>query len=172
MRQSFPDAHSPFPRLLWAADTGLRAIVLELFMCDLQKYRPAADQIPVVAKQLSRALGFLHKTHVHLDLKPGNILWSSVHRKAALADFGSCEPIGAPRPLHSLYCTAQYRAPELWSSTTSSLGGHIIPAVDIWAFGCTIWQLLTGEILFNGKSSTNINDMIRSYTHRYRQGDR
>ena len=41
----FPDVHSPFPRLLWAAETGLRAIVLELFMCDLQKHKPATEEL-------------------------------------------------------------------------------------------------------------------------------
>ena len=162
----FPEAHSPFPRLLWAAESGLRAIVLELFMCDLQKHKPAPEEVNIVAKQLCRALRFLHKTHVHLDLKPGNVLWSALERKAVLADFGSCEPLGSARPLQSLYCTAQYRAPELWSLTLSS--STLVPTVDIWSFGCTIWQLVTGEILFNGRSSSSIHDLVRSYTDKYR----
>ena len=168
---AFPEAHSPFPRLLWAAETGLRAIVLELFQCNLQYRSPSANEVKIVAKQLSRALHFLHKTHVHLDLKPGNILWSALERKSTLADFGSCEPIRAQRPLQSLHCTAQYRAPELWSITSSRFGGHLVPAVDIWSFGCTIWQLVTGACMFNGRSSNDIHDLIKSYTFKYRQSD-
>ena len=98
---------APFPRLFWVAERGLRAIALELSQCDLHGEQLQASEVETVAKQLSSALKFLHQTHVHLDVKPGNILWKPLEKQAALADFVSCESLRSPSPLHTCYCTCQ-----------------------------------------------------------------
>jgi serine/threonine protein kinase len=42
--------------------------------------------------------------------------------------------------------TLWYRPPEIL------LGGNYNYSVDIWSMGCTIYEMLTGEVLFKGRS--------------------
>lgn len=57
-----------------------------------------------------------------------------------LSDFGTCRNIN-----HSKYDiqTRYYRAPEI------ILGYKYNESCDMWSVGCTLYELLTGEILFN-----------------------
>jgi serine/threonine-protein kinase SRPK3 len=59
-----------------------------------------------------------------------------------ISDLGSCVDSNSnnkPRSIQTKY----YRAPEI------ILGTHYDESCDIWAVGCTIYELLTGDILFN-----------------------
>lgn len=88
------------------------------------------------------ALADLHRQHVvHLDLKPENVILAG--ERAVLVDFGlarhaelpdllgeeSSEPMG----------TSAYIAPE------QVLGERSDPASDLFALGCILYQMATGE---------------------------
>ena len=53
--------------------------------------------------------------------------------------------LGVPSPRCQVYCTAGYRAPELWTSETTPL--MLLPAVDVWSYGCTIYEVVVNRPL-------------------------
>lgn len=66
-----------------------------------------------------------------------------------LADFGNCVPISKKKQTDIQ--TRYYRSPEI------ILRGEYNETNDIWALGCTIYELLTGQILFNPQKQMGFN---------------
>ncbi|KAM8808910.1 CDKL2 protein, partial [Eudromia elegans] len=98
--------------------------------------------------QIIRGIAFCHSHNIiHRDIKPENILVSQ-SGVIKLCDFGFARTLGAFGEAYTDYvATRWYRAPEL-------LVGDIKygKAVDIWAIGCLVTEMLTGEPLFPGDS--------------------
>ncbi|XP_062987780.1 cyclin-dependent kinase-like 2 [Elgaria multicarinata webbii] len=98
--------------------------------------------------QIIKGIGFCHSHNIiHRDIKPENILvsYSGIIK---LCDFGFARTLAAPGEAYTDYvATRWYRAPEL-------LVGDIKygKAVDVWAVGCLVTEMLTGEPLFPGDS--------------------
>ncbi|XP_077773697.1 cyclin-dependent kinase-like 2 isoform X2 [Podarcis muralis] len=98
--------------------------------------------------QIIKGIGFCHSHNIiHRDIKPENILvsYSGIIK---LCDFGFARTLAAPGEAYTDYvATRWYRAPEL-------LVGDIKygKAVDVWAIGCLVTEMLTGEALFPGDS--------------------
>lgn len=129
---------------------------------------PAAEALAVgilVCKALSYAHGQVCTIYgkryngvMHRDLKPGNILLSRSGR-VKLADFGIARPVEAS--LHTqdsgnIVGTLPYIAPEQLDST------EIGPAVDIYALGATLYELLTCTYAF--PPDMGITAMIKAKT--------
>ena len=126
-----------------------------------------------MALQLQAALKILHEQAqlLHLDVKPGNILWFDQTACLQLCDFGMVEPVAMYRPkVHKCadyamlsprfneYVAAWYRPPELWSiddGSAVSLRKALTPAVDIWSYGCTIYEAGVCEPLMKPQSRRN-----------------
>jgi serine/threonine protein kinase/predicted MPP superfamily phosphohydrolase len=92
------------------------------------------------------ALKGLHQlpdTPVHRDIKPGNILLDR-ERGALLSDFGLTQLPGKSRRSESRAKshpgTPLYMAPEQEQSTVL-----LTPAADLYALGCVLFEMLTGE---------------------------
>uniref|UniRef100_A0ABM5GR14 Cyclin-dependent kinase-like 2 n=1 Tax=Pogona vitticeps TaxID=103695 RepID=A0ABM5GR14_9SAUR len=98
--------------------------------------------------QIIKGIGFCHSHNIiHRDIKPENIL-VSCSGIIKLCDFGFARTLAAPGEAYTDYvATRWYRAPEL-------LVGDIKygKAVDVWAIGCLVTEMLTGEPLFPGDS--------------------
>ena len=94
----------------------------------------------------------LHKNWIlHRDLKPANIMVSS-QGVVKIGDLGLTRKFKSP--LQSLYTgdkvvvTIWYRAPELLLGTR-----HYTPAVDLWAVGCILAELLSLRPIFKGEEA-------------------
>jgi len=77
---------------------------------------------------------------VHRDVKPSNILVESGSGRPVLIDFGIAHASAPGREAGTAIGTPYYMAPEQWSD-----GAVITPAADVYAFGATVYELLTGE---------------------------
>lgn len=91
----------------------------------------------------------LHEAHkrriVHNDIKPENLLWFREANKVKIADFGIAAYIdtafeSGPYLRGSLH----YMSPQAFE-----LAAHVDARRDIYALGCTFYELLTGEKAFN-----------------------
>ncbi|XP_047484148.1 protein kinase shaggy-like [Penaeus chinensis] len=89
----------------------------------------------------------LNKIIIHRDIKPENVLVSRLG-VVKLCDFGFARLLAGPGESCTDYvATRWYRAPELLVGDTK-YGRE----VDVWASGCLLSEMLTGEPLFPGES--------------------
>lgn len=97
--------------------------------------------------QMALGISALHDMGIiHRDIKPENVL---VDRRdnIRIFDYGTAyihhKPVRRGRKYsHELVGTRQYLAPEYLS------GKSYGPTVDYWALGCTVFDLIAGDILF------------------------
>lgn len=86
---------------------------------------------------------------IHRDVKPGNILFNE-SGEVVIADFGLAKAVElSSSTAFSSYGgavgTPNYRAPELWTGTEPPT-----PATDVYSLACVFFEMLTGEVLFDG----------------------
>ena len=122
--------------------------------CDLQerlRKRPlTVEETLSLARGVAEALAYLHRRGlIHRDLKPTNLfLPNGDIEKVQLIDLGIARGTVPARPLTLsgvLLGTPGFIAPE------QAYGAHgIAPTVDIFAFGCVLFECLTGKRLFSG----------------------
>lgn len=124
-----------------------------------QNLEISPDEVCDFAYQMTRAVAYLHSRLVqHHDIKPGNFLVYAIPRKQnskigigariALTDFGLSSAFEFFPTAKPVLGTLQYQPPE-WIFG-SGLGTY---AADVWALGCTIYELATGRRLFSADGS-------------------
>ncbi len=102
-----------------------------------------------ITKQVASALSFAHgKGLIHRDVKPSNIMIDQ-NGETVLTDFGLVRAFSSSgmTSTNTMMGTPNYMAPELW------LGKEVTPAVDQYALGCVVVEMLTGKKLFEGDSA-------------------
>src|SRR2546422_6530672 len=139
-----------------------RCIVMELVEGGTLEERLKRGPIPVdeallITKQIAEALEAAHeKDIIHRDLKPANVKITPEGRVKVL-DFGLAKPLEDPNPDFSrmaatdagvILGTAAYMSPE------QACGKKVDKRADIWAFGCLLYELLTGKQAFEGENVT------------------
>jgi serine/threonine protein kinase len=151
------------PHICTLYDVGDDYLVMEYL-----EGHPMAGPLPMAdalryAIQAADGLDAAHrKGIVHRDLKPGNMLLTKSGVKIldfGLAKFGATGPLGTQtvatmtRPLTdagSILGTLQYMAPE-------QLEGREADArSDIFAFGCVLYEMLTGARAFQASSQATL----------------
>ena len=147
---------------------GVQALVLELVEGPTLANRIAMGRIPVrealsIAKQIAEGLEAAHKRGIiHSDLKPANIKLRP-DGTVKILDFGLAKALdavdvnSAPSdttafPSSSIsqsgliFGTAAYMSPE------QARGEAVDKRTDIWAFGCVLFETLTGRRAFQGEA--------------------
>ena len=154
------------------------ALVLELVEGETLAERIAGAPVPVIdaiaiARQIADALGAAHDSGiVHRDLKPANIKLTPGGTVKVL-DFGIARsnPSGGNGPdsvapptmtLDStvpgiILGTAAYMSPE------QARGKSVDKRTDIWAFGCVLYEMLSGRRPFAGET---VSDTIAAILER------
>jgi serine/threonine-protein kinase len=109
------------------------------------------EETTAIFEQVAHALDYMHgRGLLHRDIKPANILLDE-DGTVYLADFGLVTPIGesALDEHGRVNGTPIYMAPELCS-------GHASVGSDVYALGVLLYQMLTGEVPFDGSSAWDI----------------
>ena len=103
-------------------------------------------------RDVSSGLAYLHSHDIlHRDIKPANILINA-DGDYVISDFGistrmrSTMRRSSMRQDKGMDTSGTYMAPELFTKSPSA-----VKATDIWAFGATLYELMTGELLFFGQ---------------------
>ncbi|XP_048960247.1 serine/threonine-protein kinase ULK3 isoform X5 [Canis lupus baileyi] len=112
----------------------------------------------VFMQQLASALQFLHEQNIsHLDLKPQNILLSSLEKPhLKLADFGFAQHMSPWDEKHVLRGSPLYMAPEMVCQRQYDA------RVDLWSVGVILYEALFGQPPFASRSFTELEEKIRS----------
>ena len=149
---------------------GTRALVMQLVEGPTLADRIKAGPIPVdesvrIAKQIADALEYAHERGIiHRDLKPANVKVTNDDAVKVL-DFGLAKALeGDPLSLDIstsptisrmatmqgvLLGTAAYMSPE------QAKAKSVDRRADIWAFGCVLYEILTGKQTFTGETVTD-----------------
>ncbi|KAM8856465.1 serine/threonine-protein kinase 17B isoform 2-T2 [Spinachia spinachia] len=123
--------------------------------CVSEELLPEA-QITRLIRQTLEGVHHLHQSNlVHLDLKPQNILLTSLSPPGdiKIVDFGLSRRLGAAGELREILGTPEYVAPEILNYEP------ITTATDLWSVGVIAYMLVTGESPFAGddKQETYLN---------------
>src|SRR5262249_45996227 len=146
---------------------GACFLVLELVPGETLEERLKRGALPVaealdVCRQIADGLEAAHEAGViHRDLKPANI-HVTPDGKVKVLDFGLAKAFAADGATEDIsnsptlktvsgviMGTAAYMSPEQAS------GKMVNKASDIWAFGCVLYELLTGRQAFSGEDITD-----------------
>jgi serine/threonine protein kinase len=106
------------------------------------------------------ALGAAHALGViHRDVKPSNVILSrTIADQVKLVDFGvarQANEAGVLTRTGVLIGTPQYMSPEQSRGDT-----YIEPMSDVWSLGCVLYELLSGQLPFNGPTPTAIRAKV------------
>lgn len=125
-------------------DKNLEDVLKSVDGKDSSVYLPLPD-IKRFIKEILNGLSYMHeKRIVHRDLKPENILL--MNGEVKICDFGSSKFIDEEYFKNTPYVVSRYyRAPELILATNK-----YNEAIDIWAVGCILFELLTRTPTFPG----------------------
>jgi eukaryotic-like serine/threonine-protein kinase len=163
--------HPNIAHLYGLEDTnGVRALVMELVEGATLAERIAQGPIPLeeavmLARQIAEGLEYAHERGIiHRDLKPANIKVTP-DGQVKILDFGLAKALAgdigegdiATSPTISvaatsagmLLGTAGYMSPE------QAKGKSVDRRADIWAFGCVLYEMLTGKPAFDGETITD-----------------
>src|SRR4051812_14823134 len=103
-----------------------------------------------IAIGLATALGQLHQRElIHKDVKPSNILADSANGQVWLMGFAIASRLPrerqSPEPLEFIAGSLPYMAPE----QTGRMNRSTDSRSDLYAFGVTLYQMLTGSLPFS-----------------------
>ena len=146
------------------------ALVMELVEGPTLADRIKVGPIPIdealrIAKQICEALEYAHERGiVHRDLKPANVkvtaddavkvldfgLAKAIEGDAASVDISTSPTMSRMATLAGvLLGTAAYMSPE------QAKAKAVDRRADIWAFGCVLYEMVTGKMAFHGETVTD-----------------
>ena len=155
---------------------GITALVLELVEGPTLAERLAQGPLPVaqalsIARQIADALDYAHERGiVHRDLKPANIVlqgprtMTGSEAQAKVLDFGLAKSmlledvarlVNEPSGLVGGTSDGWVLGTPTYMSPEQVRGLAVDKRSDIWAFGCLLFEMLTGKRSFDGSTAAD-----------------
>ena len=137
-------------------EKGIYYIVMELVDgITLKNYiakrgRLGYKEAVTIALQVSMGLEVAHRNHIiHRDIKPQNIIISR-DGKVKVTDFGIAKAATSDTITSNVMGSVHYTSPE------QARGGFSDEKSDVYSLGVTLYEMLTGEVPFDGETTVAI----------------
>jgi eukaryotic-like serine/threonine-protein kinase len=126
----------------------------------LDREEMSVAEMLAVLDGVAAGLGAMHRVGIaHLDVKPSNIILRARAGDEPTSDRPETVPVLvdfglAGRRIRPGCATVYYGAPEVWTSAPQP---DLPPMpTDVYAFACMAFEMLTGELLFDGDTAVAI----------------
>lgn len=115
----------------------------------------------IIFKNLFKIVLNIHRLgYVHRDIKPENVLVKLDTLDVVLIDFDSTSRIKTP--FTTFNGTSVYYPPEWWIRSR-----YDAEAMTVWSLGCTLFQMLDGDIPFHAKVHIcNTDRQMNSFSYK------
>jgi hypothetical protein len=154
------------PNIVTVYDAGVSDegsyIVMELLrgkdLSQLLKagWRPSPQHAASIIQRVAEAIDYAHGQGViHRDLKPANIFMVDRSRPVVL-DFGIAHSGTHDGPSANVLCSPFYAAPEQLA------GDHGDRRTDVYALGVVLYELLTGERPYTGRTLDEVTTAVNT----------
>lgn len=159
------------PSIVTIYDVGEEADLAYIAMdyldgTSLQRYTKPGKLLPVVTvfdiiAQVADALNYAHGHRVvHRDVKPGNMIYDRRTRRIKVTDFGvACLTDASKTKTGTILGTPSYMSPE------QVLGRRVDGRSDLFSLGVTFYQMLRGELPFDGQPLATLMYKIANEPH-------
>jgi eukaryotic-like serine/threonine-protein kinase len=135
----------------------------------LEKGALSPEQVLKIGAQIAAALDKAHRNGVvHRDLKPGNIMMTPSGAK--LLDFGLAKPAAAMASVATMTATVAKQSPATEQGTIVGTFQYMSPEQiegkeldgrsDLFSLGAVLYEMLTGQRAFDGKSQLSVASAI------------
>ena len=135
---------------------GIYYIVMEFVDgITLKRYIDRNGRLPIkeatsIAIQVGQGIEAAHNANIiHRDIKPQNVLISR-EGKIKVTDFGIARTTTANTISQDILGSVHYISPE------QARGGQVDERSDIYSFGIVFYEMVTGELPFDGDSTVSI----------------
>ena len=137
-------------------DRGLYYMVMELVEgITLKEYierkgRLSHKEVISIAIQMCTGIGAAHAAGIiHRDIKPQNVIISK-DGKVKVTDFGIAKSVTSNTISSNAMGSVHYTSPE------QARGGFSDAKSDIYSIGITLFEMVTGEVPFDGDSTVSV----------------
>jgi Tol biopolymer transport system component len=150
---------------------GRDVLVMELVEGETLADRLRRGALPLkraleVGRQVAEALEGAHdRSILHRDLKPANIMFTPAG-SVKLLDFGLATALEAPAGSEVETVTSSPRVDDTspgvalgtvpYMSPEQARGEKLDRRTDVWAFGCVLYEMLTGRRAFSGPTRSDV----------------
>jgi serine/threonine protein kinase/Tfp pilus assembly protein PilF len=117
-----------------------------------------------IASQVAAALGAAQKEQiVHRDIKPANLMLNFAGEgdvQVKVIDFGLARATSGAPSDPALSEPGTFAGTVLFASPEQCAGGEIDIRSDIYSFGVTLWEMLTGAVPFTGTTAEVVSQHL------------